>query len=39
MHQLLHHIVDDAASIGDALLRQVRSRVLASMMRKHALAA
>lgn len=39
MHQSLHHIVADAAWSDDALLRQVRSQVLPSMTRKHALAA
>jgi SRSO17 transposase len=39
MHQSLHHIVADAAWSDDAVLRQVRRRVLPAITRKHSLAA
>jgi len=39
LHQLLHHVVADAAWSDDALLKQARSHVLAAMTRKHTLAA
>jgi SRSO17 transposase len=39
MHQLLHHVVADAAWSDDALLKQARRQVLPAMMRQHALAA
>jgi SRSO17 transposase len=39
MHQSLHHIVADAAWSADALLKQVRNKVLPAMTWKHALAA
>jgi SRSO17 transposase len=39
MHQSLHHIVADAAWSDDAVLQQVRRRVLPAMTRKHALVA
>ncbi len=39
MHQSLHHVVADAAWSDDAVLRQVRRKVLPAITRKHSLAA